>query len=261
MGLLSASGIVAGYTAADEILKGRRFRRRGSRDRLHHRPERRRQIDAAENHRGAAATLAWRDRCCAVTRLRASPPREITRLGVAYVPQEHNIFPTMSVRENLEMGGYVDEAGTRARISQSDGAVSDAGAQAPARGAHAVGRRAADPRHGDGADGRAEPAAARRAFRGPFAGRRRSAVREYHGRSTATGMRSRWWSRTPARRSRSRIAPMCWSMAATAGPVRQPSLPPTATSSGFFSECNLGRRRHGTQHDFTPPRRCKALRR
>jgi branched-chain amino acid transport system ATP-binding protein len=34
-------------------------------------------------------------------------PRELVRKGVAYVPQLRNIFPTMSVRENLEIGHYV----------------------------------------------------------------------------------------------------------------------------------------------------------
>src|SRR5207248_6370235 len=43
-------------------------------------------------------------------------PGEISRLGVAYVPQEQNIFPTMSVRENLEMGGYVDPKSVKAKI-------------------------------------------------------------------------------------------------------------------------------------------------
>jgi len=43
-------------------------------------------------------------------------PRDICRLGLAYVPQEDNIFPTMTVRENLEMGGFADPAGTRHRI-------------------------------------------------------------------------------------------------------------------------------------------------
>jgi branched-chain amino acid transport system ATP-binding protein/neutral amino acid transport system ATP-binding protein len=42
--------------------------------------------------------------------------RDISRRGLAYVPQEHNVFPTMSVRENLEMGGYVDPQGTERRI-------------------------------------------------------------------------------------------------------------------------------------------------
>jgi branched-chain amino acid transport system ATP-binding protein len=43
-------------------------------------------------------------------------PRDICRRGLAYVPQENNIFPTLSVRENLEMGGYADSKGTRRRI-------------------------------------------------------------------------------------------------------------------------------------------------
>ena len=34
-------------------------------------------------------------------------PRRIAEKGVAYVPQESNVFATMSVRENLEMGGYI----------------------------------------------------------------------------------------------------------------------------------------------------------
>ena len=32
------------------------------------------------------------------------------------MPQEYNIFPSMSVRENLEMGGYMDATHTAARI-------------------------------------------------------------------------------------------------------------------------------------------------
>jgi branched-chain amino acid transport system ATP-binding protein/neutral amino acid transport system ATP-binding protein len=44
------------------------------------------------------------------------PPREISALGLAFVPQEQNVFPTMSVRENLEMGGFVDPRGSRRKI-------------------------------------------------------------------------------------------------------------------------------------------------
>jgi ABC-type branched-subunit amino acid transport system ATPase component len=35
------------------------------------------------------------------------PPEEIARLGVAYVPQIDDVFGPLSVRENLEMGGYL----------------------------------------------------------------------------------------------------------------------------------------------------------
>ena len=34
-------------------------------------------------------------------------PDEITRLGMCYVPQTENIFPTLTVEENLEMGAYI----------------------------------------------------------------------------------------------------------------------------------------------------------
>ena len=32
-------------------------------------------------------------------------PREIARHGVAFVPQEANVFPSLTIQENLEMGG------------------------------------------------------------------------------------------------------------------------------------------------------------
>jgi branched-chain amino acid transport system ATP-binding protein len=34
-------------------------------------------------------------------------PETLVRAGLSFVPQEFNVFPTMSVRENLEMGAYV----------------------------------------------------------------------------------------------------------------------------------------------------------
>ena len=34
-------------------------------------------------------------------------PDEITREGMCYVPQTENIFPSLTVRENLEMGAYI----------------------------------------------------------------------------------------------------------------------------------------------------------
>ena len=35
------------------------------------------------------------------------PANKVARLGLAYVPQEANVFPTLSIRENLEMGGFI----------------------------------------------------------------------------------------------------------------------------------------------------------
>ncbi len=35
------------------------------------------------------------------------PPEKIVRKGLCYVPQVDNVFPTMTVEENLEMGAYI----------------------------------------------------------------------------------------------------------------------------------------------------------
>jgi ABC-type branched-subunit amino acid transport system ATPase component len=43
---------------------------------------------------------------------------KLVRRGIAYVPQVENVFPDLSVRENLDMGGYVRKSGTRERIEQ-----------------------------------------------------------------------------------------------------------------------------------------------
>jgi branched-chain amino acid transport system ATP-binding protein len=46
-------------------------------------------------------------------------PREISRLGLAFVPQEANVFPSLSVEANLEIGGYVERRATKQRIKAS----------------------------------------------------------------------------------------------------------------------------------------------
>jgi len=43
-------------------------------------------------------------------------PREITRQGVAFVPQEANVFPSLSIEANLEMGGYVERGAVKQRM-------------------------------------------------------------------------------------------------------------------------------------------------
>ncbi len=42
-------------------------------------------------------------------------PVEITRQGLCYVPQEENVFPNLSVAENLEIGAYVLQRGWQQR--------------------------------------------------------------------------------------------------------------------------------------------------
>ena len=46
------------------------------------------------------------------------PPEKLVRSGLAYVPQVANVFPSLTVRENLEMGGYVRRDDVRARIEE-----------------------------------------------------------------------------------------------------------------------------------------------
>ncbi|MFI4999366.1 MAG: ABC transporter ATP-binding protein [Reyranellales bacterium] len=43
---------------------------------------------------------------------------EISRQGLSFVPQERNVFGTMTVAENLEMGGFIDGAGARRRMAE-----------------------------------------------------------------------------------------------------------------------------------------------
>jgi len=117
MGFLNVEGVVAGYTAADEILKGLDFT-----------------LDPGEivcvigpNGAGkstllkAIAGLLTPSRGAITFKQRSLvglAPRDIARLGVAYVPQEHNVFPSMSVAENLEIGGYVAPARVPERMGQ-----------------------------------------------------------------------------------------------------------------------------------------------
>ncbi len=44
---------------------------------------------------------------------------EIVRLGVVQVPQGRQLFPDMSVRENLEMGGYLQPAARKQRMAKT----------------------------------------------------------------------------------------------------------------------------------------------
>jgi branched-chain amino acid transport system ATP-binding protein len=41
------------------------------------------------------------------TEITDARPDEITRRGMCYVPQTENIFPSLTVRENLKMGAYI----------------------------------------------------------------------------------------------------------------------------------------------------------
>jgi branched-chain amino acid transport system ATP-binding protein len=45
-------------------------------------------------------------------------PDLVVRRGMSYVPQEKNVFPSMTVQENLEMGGYLRKGGIAEKMDQ-----------------------------------------------------------------------------------------------------------------------------------------------
>ena len=117
MSLLEVADLRGGYAAADEIVKGAALR-----------------VDAGEivaligpNGAGkstllkliagllrpSSGSVRFKDREAA----RLSAP-EVSRLGLSFVPQERNVFGTMSVAENLEIGGYLDRAHARRRMAE-----------------------------------------------------------------------------------------------------------------------------------------------
>jgi ABC-type branched-subunit amino acid transport system ATPase component len=106
VGLLSAHDLVAGYAPGEEILKGVGLRLEPG------------EVISIIGPNGAGKStllkaiagilrpsrgeIRFRDR-----RIETLRPREICALGLAFVPQEMNIFPTMSVTENLEIGEHL----------------------------------------------------------------------------------------------------------------------------------------------------------
>jgi branched-chain amino acid transport system ATP-binding protein/neutral amino acid transport system ATP-binding protein len=113
--LLSASALVGGYSAADMILKGVSLQVRPG------------EIVSIIGPNGAGKSTFLKA-VAGIVRVREGAiefagqaianlkPREIAQRGIAFVPQEQNIFPSMTVRENLEMGGFVEGRATLARI-------------------------------------------------------------------------------------------------------------------------------------------------
>jgi branched-chain amino acid transport system ATP-binding protein len=115
VGLLSAAGLVVGYAPGEEILKGVELRLEPG------------EVVSIIGPNGAGKStllkaiagllkasrgeIRFRDR-----RIEALHAREICALGLAFVPQEMNIFPTMSVTENLEIGGFLEPRKARGRI-------------------------------------------------------------------------------------------------------------------------------------------------
>jgi branched-chain amino acid transport system ATP-binding protein len=89
-----------------------------------------------------------------------SLPDKLVPKGLSFVPQEKNVFTSMSVEENLEMGAFTrpdDFSSTMEWVYEMFPVL------------RAFGRPAADGGHGPRADEQADAAYARRAFGGPLA--------------------------------------------------------------------------------------------
>ena len=46
------------------------------------------------------------------------PTDRLIRMGMSYVPQTGNIFPSLTIEENLEMGAFVDDTDVRPQVSE-----------------------------------------------------------------------------------------------------------------------------------------------
>jgi len=113
--MLSVTNVIAGYGAHDEVLKGVGITV----------AERELIVLIGPNGAGKSTLLKsiagfLKPREGAIS-FEGKPisglhPREITRLGVAFVPQEANVFPSLSVAANLEMGGYVNRRAVKSRM-------------------------------------------------------------------------------------------------------------------------------------------------
>lgn len=118
MKALEVRGVVAGYGAHDEILKGVNLK-----------------VSAGEvvviigpNGAGKSTLLKaiaglLRPRQgeirFGVDSIAGLKPRDVSRHGIAYVPQEANVFASMSIRDNLEVSGYLDRASWRQRSAEN----------------------------------------------------------------------------------------------------------------------------------------------
>ncbi len=115
--MLEVRDVVAGYDNGPAILNGASITVREG------------QIQCIIGPNGAGKSTLLKT-MCGILRLRSGqvtfrgeridglPPHEILRKGICFVPQERALFPRMSVRENLRMGGYIldDRAELERRI-------------------------------------------------------------------------------------------------------------------------------------------------
>ena len=52
------------------------------------------------------------------TDITGMPTDRLIRMGLSYVPQTGNIFPSLTIEENLEMGAFADDSDARTQIAE-----------------------------------------------------------------------------------------------------------------------------------------------
>lgn len=117
MSVLAVENVVAGYAVGDEILKGLDFRVEPN------------EVVCVIGPNGAGKSTLLKAVSGLLrpssgrillsdTPIGGLEPRDIARRGVAFVPQEHNVFPNMTVYENLEMGGFINPGRVRQQADE-----------------------------------------------------------------------------------------------------------------------------------------------
>ncbi len=117
MSLLRAAGISAGYSGRDDILKDVGIEVGAC------------EIVAILGPNGAGKSTLLKTIAGLVTprsgtldfdgrSIAGLTPRDVSRRGVVFVPQEANVFPSLTIQENLEIGGYLDRKEMKARVAE-----------------------------------------------------------------------------------------------------------------------------------------------
>ena len=132
--------LVAGYLPGVNILNGCNLDGAPGRARRHHRPQRRRQVDAAQGPvRPGARPLRHRDARAARTSPTTRPTR-LVRRGVGFVPQNNNVFPSLTDRGEPADGRVPAAQDVRRAVRVHHRPVPDARGAAQAARGLAVGR-------------------------------------------------------------------------------------------------------------------------
>ena len=185
----------------------------------------------------AQGTVKFRDRDIAGLR-----PDQVAHCGIGYVPEDRQIFPTLTVRQNLELGLKRSDKFGRWNFDDVFRLFPNLGGPAGCLRRRAVGRRAADADDVPHADGRSRPDPDRRADRGAGAqaGRagRRTAGRDRPARGCHPAGRAETGDRAEDLRAALRHGPWPNRFSRHAGGARR-QIPPSAGNGWRFKAPRL----------------------